>query len=472
MKKILCVCVVLAMTVLCCTTGCTAVSGEKSTYNITCEYLDSGVIGGRLSLDYCCALPNGTSVIDCNLFANAFRQNAEITPLSGAEKQYGGIDILSVSSGGKSLEYSICGTDKNILSIFLGRLIGKGEEVNVIIEFAVLLPSGNYRFCKGENTVNLGNWYPTVCAQIGGGFYRCEYYPVGDPFVTDVADFNLQITVPSQMVVASSGKCKTTEVFGEKTTYTFGAESVRDFALVLSPKFMVAEKKLGNIAVNYYYYNDQAPEKTLDLTCDALNFFSQNFGDYPFETFSVCQTNFDEGGMEYSGLVYVNDTLNELNHAYTVVHETAHQWWYGMVGNNQLEEAFLDEGLTEYSTAVFFDERPCYNVSGKKVFDNALRSVKGYAEVVESLGTEVNYSLKRHLSNFSGEAEYVVMAYDMPLVMMKTIEDNIGRKRMLACLRKYFNNNKNSIATYSDLAGVFGAQNKVLQSFVAGNISL
>jgi aminopeptidase N len=65
--------------------------------------------------------------------------------------------------------------------------------------------------------------------------------------------------------------------------------------------------------------------------------------------------------MEYPALVMISDNIGEhISYEEVIVHEVAHQWWYSLVGNDQINYGFLDEGLTEYSTILFFENNPEY----------------------------------------------------------------------------------------------------------------
>ena len=448
--------------------GCNKQDLENSCYKIYAEYLDNGVIGAHLSFDYVCDIKDGTDVLKFNLFTNAFRKDASITPIEDNISVYGETEIISVKEKGEDLKFEICGSDKNILKVELGKIICYGEKITVDIDFGLVLPSGNFRYCKGESTVNLGNWFPMLCVYDNGAFYECEYYAIGDPFYSEVADFKVEMLVPSKMVVASSAKASSCDVSGDKTLYSYELKNARDFALVLSEKFSVISEKSGSVTVNYYYYDDSEPEKTLEVTKKSLEYFSATFGNYPYDEFSVCQSNFSEGGMEYPGLVYINDTLNLANKLYTAVHETAHQWWYGVVGNNQLTEAYLDEGLTEYSTAIFFDENKEFNISSALIFENARKSASMYGEILQSVGKETDYKMVKHLKDFSGNLEYVNTAYNRPLTMMKTIEDAIGRDKVKTVLKKYYETYKFKTVTTNELLENFSLAKKLLSSYIEG----
>ena len=101
--------------------------------------------------------------------------------------------------------------------------------------------------------MNLGNWFPVLCVYDNGAFYECEYYAIGDPFYSEVADFKVEMLVPSKMVVASIAKASSFDVRGDKTLYSYELKNARDFALVLSEKFSVISEKSGSVTVNYYY---------------------------------------------------------------------------------------------------------------------------------------------------------------------------------------------------------------------------
>lgn len=466
MKKL--ICLTLVIFVLFIGVGCKPSESKISTYEIKAEYLDNGVIGAHLAFNYVCDIKEGTSVLAFNLFANAFRKDANITPIEGEEKTYGQMEIISVYNGDKKLDFEICGKDENILKVSLPNLVCYGESFLVNVEFGVVLPSGNYRLANGVNTVNVGNWYPTLCVFENGNFYECEYYKVGDPFYQKVANYKIELIVPSTFVVGASGKATSCDVDGGKTKYSYSLEKARDFSFCLSQKYNVLSEESNGVLVNYYYYNDGEPEKTMEITKRALEYFSQKFCSYPYESFSVCQSNFNEGGMEYTGLVYVNDSLNLTNKLYTTVHEIAHQWWYGLVGNNQLIEGYIDEGLTEYSTAIFFDENREFNVDAGLIFKNAKISCQNYKELLSAIGKSPNLKMNKHLSEYEGDLEYVNACYNRPLTMMKTLEDAIGRERVVSTLKGIAEKYKYQIITTQTLLKAFNLHSKLLSSYING----
>ncbi len=466
MKKL--VCFVFILFTFVSLVGCSSKTEKLSTYEIFAEYLDNGVIGGHLAFNYVCDIKDGTDKLEFNLFPNAFRKDAKISPIEGEETVYGEMEIIGCTQNNQKLDYEICGEDKNVLSVKLPYFVDYMEEILIDIDFGVILPSGSYRLCKGASSVNIGNWYPVLCVYENGRFYQCEYYKIGDPFYENVANFKVDLIVPSTFVVGASGKATSCDVDGGKTKYSYEMNNCRDFAFCLSEKYNVLSDEINGIEVNYYYYNDSEAEKTMEVTKSALDYFSKKFCDYPYESFSVCQSNFNEGGMEYSGLVYVNDTLNLTNRLYTTVHEIAHQWWFSMVGNNQLEEGFIDEGLTEYSTAIFFDENKEFFIDANLIFQNAKSSCENYKGILSAIGEKPQLKMNKHLKEFSGDLEYVSACYNLPLTMFKTIEDAIGRERVVSILSNFAKKNKFKIVNTQDLVKGFSFSSKILNSYISG----
>ena len=112
----------------------------------------------------------------------------------------------------------------------------------------------------------------------------------------------------------------------------------------------------GKTKVSYMScLEDEEVLTIIHLIREVVEFFSKIFGEYPYKTLTVVKTPFVYGGMEYPNLVFVSDSVNSKEELYkVVVHEIAHQWWYGIVGNNEYTYPWLDEALTEFSTILFY----------------------------------------------------------------------------------------------------------------------
>ena len=140
-------------------------------------------------------------------------------------------------------------------------------------------------------------------------------------------------------------------------------EAARSFALSISPSYRVASETAGGVTVTGYSFPwDEAAGKTaLHDTAQALSLYTRLFGPYPHASLSVVEADFLDG-MEYDGLYFLSRGFYNLYDGTPkgyltaiAVHETAHQWWYGLVGDDQALEPWLDEALCTYSERLYYE---------------------------------------------------------------------------------------------------------------------
>ena len=152
-----------------------------------------------------------------------------------------------------------------------------------------------------------------------------------------------------------------------KDVYTIDAPNVRDFAAVCSRYFTVLSQRMNrdgtDTMVSAYVLQDASfgKEQSLAAAVGAVRAYSDFIGPYPYPTLNVVQTDFFIGGMEYPGVVLIDNSVYSEDAAgwleYIVAHEVGHQWFYGVVGNDQVKEPWLDEALTEYLTLCYYGMR-------------------------------------------------------------------------------------------------------------------
>lgn len=408
-----------------------------------------------------------------HLYPNAFREGAKAKVVSLANEQkaypngknYGHIDIESVCMGDTSLEYEIAGEDDNILIVNFKDELFPDDTFEFEIGFSVTLANINHRLGYGENTVNICNYYPALCIRENGEYVTDLYNSNGDPFYSKVANYEVEISYDSSLVLASTGS-RTLKKEGNTNTANISARRVRDFAIVLSNKYTLLCDTYLDVNLNYYYYGDLVPTKTMECIKNVLK-MNTKYGKYPYDVLSVCEANFVHGGMEYPNLVLISDDLQDGDtYINVVVHELCHQWWYGVVGNNQFEYGFLDEGLTDYNTALFYDEYPEYGYSSKDIFANASKMYANFEKVYASVVPNFSTKMVRRLNEFDTESEYTYLSYVKGMLMFSNLNDLLGSKKMTKCLKYYYECNKFSEATPNDLVNAFNkASGRNLTSF-------
>lgn len=440
--------------------------GEKfSSYTLNLTFEDSdNTLSGTEKVEYRNNYDTVLSELKFHLYPNAFRQGATFSPVSlrSYNNAYpngfsaGKIDILSVEVGGREVAVLVGGNDENILSVALFEDLYPGDSVWVEIVFKLILPNCNHRFGYGDNTYNFGNFYPVACVFEKGEFVQDNYGSIGDPFYSEMANFEVNITCDDDFTLATSGKQTKTNILDGKQTTTVCANAVRDFAFVLSRKFSVMTASAGKTTVLYYFYDDENAQRSLRTGVKAIETFSELFGEYPYETFSVVKTNFLHGGMEYPNLVYISDALESYDDFLNVIiHETAHQWWYNMVGSNACEYAWLDEGLTEFSTLLFYRHNKDYGVNAQERLNASLSSYILFSEIYESVYGNFDGKMNKNVNDFSGEMDYTYIAYVKGVLFFDSLESAVGQKNFLKALKHYFKQNKFSNATPDDLISSF-----------------
>jgi hypothetical protein len=472
-KRIVAVLLLLCILFSLNTSACFVNKQEKLTsYDIECSFIDNILIG-KEKVSFYNYTDNTFSELKFNLYPNAFREDAKypaVSPAHYSQSYYNGasfgeIKILSVSDVKASLNYLVEGEDENVLTVELREEIFPEERVEIIIEFETILAGVIARTGYNLDTINLANFYPILCGIENESFFECVYYSNGDPFFSECANYTVKFKADKQFKVASSGEL-INKVENEKSvTYNYKIDKARSFALVLSEKFNVLTKKQGEVKVNYYYYKDSNPEKSLNYALQSMSLFSSKFGDFIYKEYSVVQTKFVQGGMEFSALVMISDNLEESAYGEVIVHETAHQWWQTAVGNNEINHSFLDEGLTEYSVVIFYENYPSYGFTRQQLVSSSEKTFKAFCSVYDKLFGMSDTRMLRSLKEFSSEYEYVNIAYVKPCIMFDSLRTTIGDEKFFSALKKYYSDYKYKVATPDDLVGSFEKVNSNANGF-------
>lgn len=454
-------------------------AAKRCLYEITAEYVPAE---RTLSAEMTVSVPNPTetalSELKFELWGNAYREDAAYRPLSEpfasaayyAGESYGGMNVVSVTG---AANYAVGGEDENILTVSLLKDLYPDESVTITIGYELTLAEVNHRLGVGENNVTLGNFYPVLCAY-DGGFLEYVYAENGDPFVSECADYRVTLTVPAQFALYGGGEIVRTES-DDKAVYTVTAENTRDIALVLSDRLSAVSTGVTiggrDVTVEYAYFSDETPETTLSAAADSLRYFSQTFGDYAYPRYTLVQTDFPYGGMEYSSFVLLSSSLAEGDIPTVVAHETAHQWWYAMVGSNQFEAAWQDEGLAEFSAALFLEAYPVYGGSYDAFVRGCENGYRAFFSVKSQLNGEADTSMTRPLTSFSGAYEYRNIAYDKGVILFDRVKSVVGEKKLIAGLKTYFGEYAGKIASPEELIACFGGGSNaaaMMKSFLDG----
>jgi hypothetical protein len=246
--------------------------------------------------------------------------------------------------------------EETLLTVKLFEPLADGRRVRLDLEYVYDLmeaPENSafaarlaIRSAHRAGVYTIALWYPKLAVYDEQGWHLRPYSYIGE-FYGDFADYDVQLTVPEDFTVGATGRLEFEAVGSGVKTLRYTAERVHDFAWVASARYLVSGVEWNGITV-----------RTLTLTradlaeraLRALRFFSERFGRYAYSTFTVAEVEVG-GGMEYPQMIMIG-----FGSEFEVSHEVAHQWWYGAVGNDEYNEAWLDEGFATYSQEIYFIE--------------------------------------------------------------------------------------------------------------------
>ncbi len=385
------------------------------------------------------------TVVESLLYPNHTGQNLDSLTLAIAANLWPDCFRLeNVTVDGKPVtDFTLSG---HRLDILLSAPLAPESVIKLDLHYSLSLPyldqSHSLRariFGYGAVQTNLTNWYPFVVPFIDGDWVLHEPWSHGEYLVYPSADFlvDLKFTNPENApVVATSGAAETHDGF---TRYTLIAG--RAFAISTSRDFEVASLKVGGITVSSYYFPlyERAGKGALVASKQAIEVFTQTFGPYPHKTLSIVVADFMDS-MEYSGLYfnsrYFYDQYDGTVQNYLIfvtVHETAHQWWFEGVSNDQALEPWLDESLATYSEALYYEVQYPDLIPWWWSYRIDFFKPGGFIDI--SIYQGQNDDIYKHTVYFNGAH------------FLKDLRERIGDKAFLAFLRDYFIQNSGKIAT-------------------------
>ncbi|MCL2821589.1 MAG: M1 family metallopeptidase [Firmicutes bacterium] len=456
---------------------------RNSLYTIVAEFDENlNQIDAVLTLDFVNNSDQEMTQLMLHLYPRAYRNNAKHPALSPLERttafasqnpSFGDMTIFSVLLNLSPMPIVLGGQDQDMLIVcFNGKILKPNQSVKIEIDFRVTLATVRHRLGVFEGVANLGNWFPIASVFEDGQFNTHPYYWHGDPFYSLAADFCVTIKTAPGLTVATSGKSQTRHEDGKKIT-TAKIQNARDFAAAIAP-FNTTIQTHNDIEISFYYINHHNPHAVLDLAFLAIETFDNLFGAYPFNSLAIVKTPFLHGGMEYPALIFVSDALSGDFFNEVVVHEIAHQWWYGAVHNNQITEAWVDEGLAEYSTTLFYEKNPQFGVTRQQRIASAWQNYVLFVDLHKD-GGRGNTSMNRALFDFASGLEYSVLVYTKGQLMFDTLRSIIGDSDFFGGLKKFYADFKFKTATGDGLINAFESVSQVplngfFNSWLNGNI--
>jgi len=344
------------------------------------------------------------------------------------------------------------------LRVPLDPALAPGEVADLMLWFRESLPTdtsaGYGLFAYADGVYALAGFYPTIPVYDDEGWNVEVAPPYGDATFTDTAFYQVQLTVPEDLTVVTSGSTLETTENGDGTrTWIAIGGPIRDFYVAMSDDYEVVSEEVDGTLVNSYYRSaqDEGGELALKYAADALRAFNERFGPYPYAELDVIATPTNAGGIEYPGAIVVAQGLYNQEGGFfelAAAHEVAHQWWYGLVGNDQLDEPWLDEALTNYSAFLYFQETGGQNAASavkERVFEESYQAAQtnGWDRAVAG-----------PVASFS-ERDYGAIVYGKGPLFFDALRTELGDDAFFAGLRDYLEAYRYDVAYPDDLIAAF-----------------
>ncbi|WP_119065319.1 M1 family metallopeptidase [Aggregatilinea lenta] len=344
------------------------------------------------------------------------------------------------------------------LALPLAEPLEPGESVEMLLQFSATAERGmnaSYgQFGYQDEVFSGPEWYPVLSVyREETGWWTERPTPTGDAVFSETGLYETYLTVPKDFVVVMSGsEVESYAVDENRTTYHYVSGPMRDSILVASPNFGKLTEMVDDIAVNVYYWpgGEAAAEAVMTQATDSVRIFNETFGPYPFAEFDVAET-FNYTGIEYPGVVVIANGNWVRGNPFletTVAHETAHQWWYSLVGNNQVDEPWLDESITSYSEYVY--AREVYN---ERRAQEQRESDQDYYNFYRGSGAP-DLPLDLPVTSYS-DSNYAVIIYVKGPLFYAELENLLGRDKFLAALQLYFERNRYRVVEPKDVLDAF-----------------
>jgi hypothetical protein len=249
----------------------------------------------------------------------------------------GGMVLTGASVDGTPVTPSV--SDQTI-KLPLGGILDPGAGATIRIGYRATLRSttsgSTWLFTRANGIVEAHRWLPWISRATP--FDRPNH---GDPFVTPVSP-HVKVTIVADRTIRWATTGSQTSPIGSTTT--FEATNVRDFVITGAPDYRTTSTTVGNVTIRVWYRPGFPASTVLSAAKTALSRESRLLGAYPYPGYKLAQTA-GGYGMEAPGLTWIPTGAGSL--PYLVAHETAHQWFYGIVGNDQARNPYADEAAAD-----------------------------------------------------------------------------------------------------------------------------
>jgi hypothetical protein len=379
--------------------------------------------------------------------------------LALGEVRVDGLPVTPVTVLRSSPGLTIPLADTSVISLPLASPLQPGARAALTLTYSITAPashSSGYRtFGANDGLLALPNAYAMIAPRDQDGWISDPAPDWGDIVLSEMALYRARIHAPAGYLIAATGVCRAAPLIGDPPAQdvTCVAGPVRDFALQVGHGFTetraVVDSQGEPITVTSVYAprSEAGGRRVLGYAVAALQAYERLLGPYPYRELTVYMSPVMAGGIEYPMLIGITDGLYGQEGGYLewiVAHEVAHQWWYGLVGNDPVNEAWLDEALTQYTTSLYIEDR--YGPEAARQ-ERQRYFVQRYENEARRGG---DVSVNRPTAAFE-RSNYGPLVYGKGPLFFQAVRETAGDLKFIAWLRLYLNQHRYGITNADDL---------------------
>lgn len=406
-----------------------------------------------------------------NLYQNAFRKGStlwkEDSFLKNCEKKYGQdcfsyTNINKIIIENEKIEFNFISPDdgnvedKTLIEVPLPSILFPENSISIEIFWETKLHKYYFRSGFTDETLFLMQWYPKLSV-FEEGKWRIHQAHLNTEFYGEFSDFEIGFKIPIDWNIVSTGKIAEEKLAGEKIIKIV-SENVHDVAIVISKELKKIKKNINimpdnPVEINIFIppeYQYKAP-RIMDILERCFKFYNEWVGPYLYSNFSIVFPTWNavrgSAGMEYPQLIICGikhfDFKKPLELEYVIAHEFAHQYFYGLLASNEVEEPWLDEGFTTYISSTLLEKE----FLEFKIYPPLILGLAAIKPIYWNAFEVVNLNYYRDdgIGQFAlagylhpNYLSYRIYAYNKPAMALKTLEKYVGEKQMKMFLQDYY----------------------------------
>ncbi|PKM42891.1 MAG: hypothetical protein CVV03_09255 [Firmicutes bacterium HGW-Firmicutes-8] len=394
-------------------------AGSRPYYSVKADfYPERKMIEGEEKVIFECKEP--TEEVIFNLYLNRYKNNSlntsEIRSYAlerGMDQGY--IDILWVYYNRKTVSFK---QEGELLRISRkDDVFSPGEHI-LEIGFRIKMPLLADRVGGNSRGIWLGNWLPTLSVDSK----KRQPTEIGDSYINYSSTYEIEFMVPKEYTLVLSNTKKVRELKDARVYYGV-VERVRDLPVFLTRGYKVVSAGVNGTQINYYYFSsDSRAREVLAAAQRAFAYFRSIVGEYPWKQLNIVENDMYLSGMEYSTLLLVSTQGMQDSLTQTVFHEVGHQWFYNIIGSDQYQAAFIDEGCVEFFASY------------------ALKNYTPYSAAKLD-------GLNRNLGDFHSWPEYRDVHYRNGRRLFETMYATLGKNEFENFIKEYYDRYKYGLVT-------------------------